>query len=148
MKKIEDYNKRMVTFCKRRKGLFKKASEIEAKTAVVVFGENGKVYRAGDVDSIFDEFMSGKSEKKEGFWWEKKAEDVMLESLIEYESAILELKDKVDAEIGARSGKEPQPCCCGGASSSAAGFGDRLLVCDDFGVGDFEVDDDGFYFTT
>ncbi|KAI9161034.1 hypothetical protein LWI28_013823 [Acer negundo] len=121
MKKLEDKTKRLVTFTKRRKGLFKKASEISqvcsAKTAVIVFSQSGKTYSCGDVDSVFEWYLTGKVptdsdkvtlernkpvEKKEeetGFWWEKTAEERMVEWLMEYEATVQELKKKVEAKL-------------------------------------------------
>ncbi|KAK3220604.1 hypothetical protein Dsin_014574 [Dipteronia sinensis] len=121
IKKLEDETKRLVTFTKRRKGLFKKASEISqvcgAKTAVIVFSQSGKTYSCGDVDSVFDRYLTGKVptdsdmvslerkkpvEKKEeetGFWWEKTAEERMVEWLMEYEATVLELKKNVEAKL-------------------------------------------------
>ncbi|KAK2654568.1 hypothetical protein Ddye_014424 [Dipteronia dyeriana] len=121
IKKLEDETKRMVTFTKRRKGLFKKASEISkfygAKTAVIVFSQNGKTYSCGDVDSVFDWYLTGKvptdsdmvsmerkkpvekTEEETGFWWEKTADEMMLEWLMEYEATLQELKKNVEAKL-------------------------------------------------
>ncbi|KAH9305002.1 hypothetical protein KI387_009406, partial [Taxus chinensis] len=48
IKVIEDQSNRQVTFCKRRKGLFKKASELsilcDAQVGVMVFSNTGKLF--------------------------------------------------------------------------------------------------------
>ncbi|KAF8370201.1 hypothetical protein HHK36_020473 [Tetracentron sinense] len=62
--KLEDPNKRQVTFSKRRKGLFKKAAEAcslcDAEIAVIVFSPAGKPYTFGhtSVDSLIDRYLS------------------------------------------------------------------------------------------
>ncbi|KAL5755465.1 hypothetical protein ACOSP7_019893 [Xanthoceras sorbifolium] len=122
MKKVEDHSKRMTTFTKRRQGLFKKAGELSelfgAKIAVIAFSESGKPYSCGDVDSVFDQYLTGKvpddsdtteeggkkpvvaeEEKDTGFWWVKPVEETMLGWLKEYEVAILELKKSVEAKL-------------------------------------------------
>ncbi|KAI5660249.1 hypothetical protein M9H77_29042 [Catharanthus roseus] len=56
IKKIEKESRRMVTFSKRRKGLFKKADELCSKTgakiAIVVISASGKPYPYGDIEAI------------------------------------------------------------------------------------------------
>uniref|UniRef100_M1C1S3 Mads box protein n=1 Tax=Solanum tuberosum TaxID=4113 RepID=M1C1S3_SOLTU len=53
---------RMVTFSKRRKGLFKKAKELESMTgsrvASVVFSPTGRPYTCGDVNSAIKQHFS------------------------------------------------------------------------------------------
>jgi hypothetical protein len=48
MKKIDNRAARQVTFCKRRRGLFKKARELstlcDAEIAVIVFSSTGKLF--------------------------------------------------------------------------------------------------------
>ncbi|KAJ8540263.1 hypothetical protein K7X08_030182 [Anisodus acutangulus] len=55
IKQIIKEASRMVTFSKRRKGLFKKASQLEsmtgARVAIVVFSPTGKPYTCGDVNA-------------------------------------------------------------------------------------------------
>ncbi|XP_042506107.1 agamous-like MADS-box protein AGL62 [Macadamia integrifolia] len=63
MKKIDDETARLVTFSKRRLGLFKKASELSilcgAEAAILVFSESDKVYSFGHpcVYSVVDKFL-------------------------------------------------------------------------------------------
>ena len=56
IKKIEKQSRRMVTFSKRRKGLFKKAEELRSKTGakvgILVISASGKPYPYGDIDAI------------------------------------------------------------------------------------------------
>ncbi|KAF8364905.1 hypothetical protein HHK36_033115 [Tetracentron sinense] len=64
IEKLENPNKRQVTFSKRRKGLFKKAAEAcslcDAEIAVIVFSPAGKPYTFGhtSVDSLIDRYLS------------------------------------------------------------------------------------------
>ncbi|KAF8394037.1 hypothetical protein HHK36_020239 [Tetracentron sinense] len=64
IEKLEDPNKRQVTFSKRRKGLFKKAADAcflcDAEIAVIVFSPAGKPYSFGhtSVDSLIDRYLS------------------------------------------------------------------------------------------
>ncbi|KAK4379038.1 hypothetical protein RND71_000900 [Anisodus tanguticus] len=55
----------VVTFSKRRKGLFKKAKELESMTgsrvASVVFSPTGRPYTCGDVNSAIERHFSGSS---------------------------------------------------------------------------------------
>ncbi|KAK6777323.1 hypothetical protein RDI58_024040 [Solanum bulbocastanum] len=62
IEKIIKETSRMVTFSKRRKGLFKKAKELESMTgsrvASVVFSPTGRPYTCGDVDSAIKQHFS------------------------------------------------------------------------------------------
>lgn len=63
IKKIEDNSSRKVAFSKRRKGLFKKASELcrlcDAEIAIIVFSPKGRLYSFGDhvLDKFIDEIV-------------------------------------------------------------------------------------------
>ncbi|KAK3205526.1 hypothetical protein Dsin_019572 [Dipteronia sinensis] len=63
IKRIEDDNDRLVTFTKRRSGIFKKASEIVtltgAEIGVIVFSPTGKTYSFGhpSIDAISNCFL-------------------------------------------------------------------------------------------
>uniref|UniRef100_A0A3Q7EFH4 MADS-box domain-containing protein n=1 Tax=Solanum lycopersicum TaxID=4081 RepID=A0A3Q7EFH4_SOLLC len=56
IKKITKESARKVAFSKRRKGLFKKAVQLESKTgakvAILVFSSSGKPYTCGDVETL------------------------------------------------------------------------------------------------
>ncbi|KAK6804796.1 hypothetical protein RDI58_002580 [Solanum bulbocastanum] len=62
IEKIIKETSRMVTFSKRRKGLFKKAKELESMTgsrvASVVFSPTGRPYTCGDVNSAIKQYFS------------------------------------------------------------------------------------------
>ncbi|WMV11829.1 hypothetical protein MTR67_005214 [Solanum verrucosum] len=62
IEKIMKETSRMVTFSKRRKGLFKKAKELESMTgsrvASVVFSPTGRPYTCGDVNSAIKQHFS------------------------------------------------------------------------------------------
>ncbi|KAL8468450.1 hypothetical protein ACS0TY_031605 [Phlomoides rotata] len=64
MKFIEDENARVVTFSKRRAGLFKKATELSilcgAQIALIIFSFGGRAYSFGhpDVDSVLGHFRN------------------------------------------------------------------------------------------
>ncbi|KAE7996230.1 hypothetical protein FH972_000969 [Carpinus fangiana] len=63
MKKIEDLDDRLITFSKRRSGIYKKASELAtlcgAEVAVVVFSPSGKPFSFGhpSVESVANRFL-------------------------------------------------------------------------------------------
>ncbi|KAM3378292.1 MADS-box transcription factor 21-like [Capsicum galapagoense] len=65
IKKITKPTYRMVTFSKRRKGLFKKSQKLESLTdsrvVSVVFSPTGKLYTYGDVDYAIEKYYSGNS---------------------------------------------------------------------------------------
>ncbi|CAN4111234.1 unnamed protein product [Withania somnifera] len=62
IQKITKETSRMVTFSKRRKGLFKKAKELELMTgsriASVVFSPTGRPYTCGDVNAAMHKHFS------------------------------------------------------------------------------------------
>ncbi|TMX02108.1 hypothetical protein EJD97_022594 [Solanum chilense] len=62
IEKIMKETSRMVTFSKRRKGLFKKAKELESMTgsrvASVVFSPTGRPYTCGDVNFAIQQHFS------------------------------------------------------------------------------------------
>ncbi|KAK1587445.1 hypothetical protein Q3G72_012946 [Acer saccharum] len=63
IKKIENENDRMVTFSKRKSGIFKKASEIAiltgAEVGVVIFSESGKPHSFGNpsIEAVSNRFQ-------------------------------------------------------------------------------------------
>ncbi|KAJ4959251.1 hypothetical protein NE237_026362 [Protea cynaroides] len=67
IKRIQNEDHRQVTFSKRRKGLFKKASELcilcGAETALIVFSPAGKVFSFGhpSVNSVINRYMDRSS---------------------------------------------------------------------------------------
>ncbi|XP_055814504.1 agamous-like MADS-box protein AGL28 [Solanum dulcamara] len=71
MKKISKESSRKVAFSKRRKGLFKKAVELESMTgaqvAILVFSQAGKPYTCGDVERHCSESSGIISESTDTF---------------------------------------------------------------------------------
>ncbi|KAJ0095553.1 hypothetical protein Patl1_15228 [Pistacia atlantica] len=71
MKKIEKNSSRKVAFSKRRKGLFKKGSELcqlcDVMIAIIVFSPKGRVYSCGypSVDRVIDQFLSEEDEEQQ-----------------------------------------------------------------------------------
>lgn len=65
IKKVEQLNRRHVTFSKRKLGLFNKVTELsilcQAKTALIVTSPNGKLYACGypSPDAVIRRFLSG-----------------------------------------------------------------------------------------
>ncbi|KAK4269020.1 hypothetical protein QN277_022229 [Acacia crassicarpa] len=67
IKKVEQTSKRLVTFSKRKLGLFRKAAELsllcDSQIAVIVFSQFGKVFTSGypDPDTVIRRYLSGAS---------------------------------------------------------------------------------------
>ena len=68
MAKIANDQYRMVSFSKRRKGLFKKADELSAltgaRTAVFVVSQAGRPYASASGPDVVDEFLSSTSDNE------------------------------------------------------------------------------------
>ncbi|KAK4257982.1 hypothetical protein QN277_007500 [Acacia crassicarpa] len=64
IKKVEESSKRLVTFSKRKLGLFRKAAELsllcESEIAAVVFSQQGKMFSSGypNPDSVIQRYLS------------------------------------------------------------------------------------------
>lgn len=99
IRKISDKQALQVTFSKRRKGLFKKASEISvlcgAQVGSIVFSPGGKPYTFGSpsLDHVIDRFLKHvgnaseveEGDQKERCWWEEAPIDEMsLEELQQF----------------------------------------------------------------
>ncbi|CAL1409628.1 unnamed protein product [Linum trigynum] len=100
IRKIEDKSQLQVTFSKRRKGLFKKASELGllygAHVAVIAFSPGGKVFPCGypDADSVLRRYGGGGG--RGTFWWEEeKVEEMGLEELEEFVGAVEKVRENV-----------------------------------------------------
>ncbi|XP_026420004.1 agamous-like MADS-box protein AGL61 [Papaver somniferum] len=65
IEKIKDKSRLQVTFSKRRKGLFKKATELSvltgAQVALIAFSPAGRPYVCGNPDLLLDRFVSGEA---------------------------------------------------------------------------------------
>ncbi|KAL9224972.1 hypothetical protein vseg_000946 [Gypsophila vaccaria] len=65
LRKIENKDDRLITFSKRRSGIYKKASELttlcDAKIGILVFSESGKPYTYGapDFETLANHFRDG-----------------------------------------------------------------------------------------
>ncbi|KAI3939888.1 hypothetical protein MKW98_029664 [Papaver atlanticum] len=104
IEKIKDKSRLQVTFSKRRKGLFKKATELSvltgAQVALIAFSPAGKPYVCGNPDLLLDRFVNGEAsdihqkdddpEQRRYMEVEKELEaekkrGILLESLINYD---------------------------------------------------------------
>ncbi|KAK4340122.1 hypothetical protein RND71_041584 [Anisodus tanguticus] len=116
IKPIDNQSSRHVTFSKRRLGLFKKASELciltGAEIAILVQSlKRQRLFTFGhpSADSICRELEVEKKKKEsiqeskmvnnnnynEGFWWNEQVDDMGIDQLEEFMSALGELKKKV-----------------------------------------------------
>ncbi|MCL7048761.1 hypothetical protein MKW94_003163 [Papaver nudicaule] len=105
--KIEDRQKRNVTFTKRRQGLFKKAAELSrftgADVSIIVFSPGGNPFTFSSSpsnDLLFS--CNAKVEDEEvdagdGFWWDKlKVSELdTVDKLIAVRNQLLEVKEEV-----------------------------------------------------
>ncbi|KAK9133786.1 hypothetical protein Scep_013314 [Stephania cephalantha] len=116
IKAIEDKDKRLVTFSKRRKGIFNKAKQMciidgTMKMSIVVFSPAGKPFSfhhpsATDHTAI-DQFLNCQNpsrqstDTKEGFWREKVNLDQIqtLEELVKFEDELKSLKNTAMARL-------------------------------------------------
>ncbi|KAL5583386.1 hypothetical protein UlMin_015828 [Ulmus minor] len=97
IKRIEDNNKRHVSFSKHKLGLFNKATELNVLTGtkldVLVFSKRDKVF-------FFRSPSWGKKALDEaaylGFWWDRSFENMGLDELMKFEAALLRLKENVE----------------------------------------------------
>ncbi|CAI0412571.1 unnamed protein product [Linum tenue] len=101
IRKIEEKSQLQVTFSKRRKGLFRKATELGllygAHVAVIAFSPGGKVFPCGypDADSVLRRYAGGGGGRG-AFWWEEeKVEEMGLEELEEFVGAVEKVRENV-----------------------------------------------------
>lgn len=128
IEKIADKAKKQVTFSKRRKGIFNKASELcslcNAKIAVITFSGAGKIFSFGhpSIDEIVNRYLHGSTTSLEDsldnvnghlskemlnvatcnhdlFWWEKPVEGLGLEELEQYMVLLKELRNHVASKV-------------------------------------------------
>ncbi|XWS12215.1 hypothetical protein CRYUN_Cryun37aG0070700 [Craigia yunnanensis] len=118
IKKLEDENKRRVTFSKRRKGLFNKAKELStlcgAEVGVLALSKFGRVYGNDNVDVVIDRFHGESSghcndsllKQKEverdinvGFWLDQRIENLGLAELVEYALALKDLRENATTRL-------------------------------------------------
>ncbi|KAK9084167.1 hypothetical protein Scep_030638 [Stephania cephalantha] len=116
IKAIEDKEKRLVTFSKRRKGLFNKAKQMcmideTMKMSIVVFSPVGKPFSfhhpSATNHTAIDQFLNGQNpsrqstDTKEGFWREKVNLDQIqtFEELVKFENELKSLKNTAMARL-------------------------------------------------
>ncbi|CAO2822355.1 unnamed protein product [Amaranthus hypochondriacus] len=109
MKKIENNSSRLVTFSKRRSGLFKKANEIctlcGAKIAIIVFSPGGKPYSFGhpSIEQVLHEYQNDFTPKKSKSHKVRIAklrqELANLDDLLEYESKVEFMKNQSISQL-------------------------------------------------
>ncbi|PIA26225.1 hypothetical protein AQUCO_09600047v1 [Aquilegia coerulea] len=137
IEKIEKRESRNVTFCKRRQGLFKKASTLctlcNANIGIIVFSPSAKnnVYTFGNpsVDKLIDRFYNNQnnnsvvaveeesSENERGFlWWDNIdfSNFDSMEKLKRLETDLMDVKQKVQNQLeklinGSSSSPPPSP---------------------------------------
>ncbi|KAK4340123.1 hypothetical protein RND71_041585 [Anisodus tanguticus] len=102
IKPIDNQSGRHVTFSKRRLGLFKKASELCILTGARnrYFSSIIKTTTELEVEkkkkeSIQESKMVNNNNNNEGFWWNEQVDDMGIDQLEEFMSALGELKKKV-----------------------------------------------------
>lgn len=113
IEKIVDKSKQQVTFCKRRKGIFTKASELctlcNAEVAILTFSSAGKIFSFGhpSADQVVNRYVHQTKSESESessddgeLWWEKTIDECLgLEELKTYKSSLEELRDNVANKI-------------------------------------------------
>ncbi|XP_011047026.1 PREDICTED: agamous-like MADS-box protein AGL62 [Populus euphratica] len=119
MKKIESKSSLIVTFCKRRNGLFKKASEFsnlydDANLAIIVLSPNQRPYSFGhpDVNTVVDQYLGDQessernnmdcgniNEEGEACWWERSVEDMDFKELEKFKASLETLKNNVAMKV-------------------------------------------------
>ncbi|KAL9238345.1 hypothetical protein vseg_012778 [Gypsophila vaccaria] len=104
MVRMQKESNRLVTFSKRRTGLFKKASELctlcGAEAVVVVFSPGNKAYSFGhpSVELITDRFLYRDNSTTQLYENRHIQEMPKLEALLESNKEVSDLKDKMDLE--------------------------------------------------
>ena len=105
IKKIESKDRLMVTFSKRRAGLFKKAQQLSqlsgATVAVLVFSPAGKPFTfssGGNFDETITSFQGGQvpESKSQPLWWEADLSRIAdLDQLQACKESLLKLRENV-----------------------------------------------------
>ncbi|KAF8398120.1 hypothetical protein HHK36_017045 [Tetracentron sinense] len=150
IEKIENLEKRNITFSKRRKGLFKKAAHaclhFGSEIAIVAFSPSGNPFSFGhsSVDSVIDRYLNFHSssssnsnpspkpnpnqeegQEKQRFWWEgidlERCDD--LESLELLKNRLEGLREKASRALSAKNN--------GTLHAAASTMGSPVIVPDD-----------------
>ncbi|KAK9690856.1 hypothetical protein RND81_09G158700 [Saponaria officinalis] len=122
MVRMQKESNRLVTFSKRRSGLFKKASELctlcGAEAAVIVFSPGNKAYSFGhpSVELITDRFLYRDSTQFYPYHDNRHAHEILQDDrLLTSNKEVSDLKDKMDLErkrteelLKARKSKNPE----------------------------------------
>ena len=116
IKRVEQTNKRHVTFSKRKLGLFNKVTELsilcQAETALIVTSQNGKLYACGypAPDTVIRRFLAGGSPQKSARALKKKQKECVETLRVQYEATqeILKEEKKCLEEL-----KETNKACLG-----------------------------------
>ncbi|KAI3896193.1 hypothetical protein MKW92_026288 [Papaver armeniacum] len=106
IEKIKDKSKLQVTFSKRRKGLFKKATELSVLTgsqiALIAFSPAGRPYVCGNPDLILDRFLNninGEIQKDDDEQQQRRCLEVERELEAEKKRGVL-LESLVNCDLG------------------------------------------------
>ncbi|TKY64204.1 Agamous MADS-box protein AGL62 [Spatholobus suberectus] len=100
VKKVEQINRRHVTFSKRKLGLFNKLTELSllcnVETALIVTSQNGKLYSCGypDADAVVRRYLAGGPPQRTDRASRKKRQETIETLRLEYEAVQNQLKEE------------------------------------------------------
>ena len=100
IKKVEQINRRYVTFSKRKLGLFNKLTELsvlcQVEAAVIITSQNGKLYTCGypDADAVVRRYLSGGLSRGLDSESKKRQQDAIETLRPEYEATQNHLKEE------------------------------------------------------
>ncbi|MCL7034609.1 hypothetical protein MKW94_007422 [Papaver nudicaule] len=108
IEKIEDRQRRNVTFTKRRQGLFKKAEDLSrltgAEIALIVFSPGGNpfTYSSSPSNDLFNHKFDAKEDEEvdagdDGYWWDNLNVEGLdtIEKLTAMKNQLIEVKEKI-----------------------------------------------------
>ncbi|KAL9225508.1 hypothetical protein vseg_001423 [Gypsophila vaccaria] len=105
IKYIENKNARVVTFSKRRKGLFNKTRDLcnteDAQAAIITISQAGKLYSFGSPseDLVIRRYINSLNNNGDGNWWDGPVDNLGLEELEGFKAALEGLKNDVITRI-------------------------------------------------
>ena len=100
IKKVEQINRRHVTFSKRKLGLFNKLTELsilcQVEAAVIITSQNGKLYTCGypDADAVVRRYLNGGLPRRLDSACKKRQQDAIETLRPEYEATQNHLKEE------------------------------------------------------
>ena len=100
IKKVEQINRRHVTFSKRKLGLFNKLTELsilcQVEAAVIITSQNGKLYTCGypDADAVVRRYLNGGLPRRLDSACKKRQQDAIETLRLEYEATQNHLKEE------------------------------------------------------